>query len=335
MRILRLLTLEPELAAGRRWGVQKVVAASLCFLGAAGWTILSAELPASGEQASTVHFTVTSDLHCKTNVYNCVLDAMAAHSGGQGAFQVSVGDVTDAAGQTPVGIRKLIDAHFGADAVWYPAVGNHDIKGGKGATSVKWRRAEYRTGNGTRTPLKKLVGRSGPAGTEETTYSWDCGNAHLVVLNEYWNGTAAAGSDTATDGDIVPALREWLEADLAANQKPFVFVFGHEPAFAERRHVGNSLDGHLQNRDAFWSVLSKHHVQAFISGHIHYYYKELHDGVWQICDGNVGQASGEKPQTYLDIVVRSDRAEIKVWQNETRGSSNWHLAETIPFTARP
>ncbi len=198
---------------------------------------------------------------------------------------------------------------------------------------MKWRRDEYRTGNGSRTPLQKLIGRSGPAGSEETTYSWDYGSAHLVVLNEYWNGRTKKGSDTATDGDIVPALRDWLEADLAANQKPFVFVFGHEPAFAEHRHVGNTLDGHMTNRDAFWAVLNKHHVQAFISGHIHYYYKELHDGVWQISDGSVGQSSGEKPQTYLDMVVGSDQADIKVWRNEKKGSSAWHLAETIPLKA--
>jgi hypothetical protein len=155
------------------------------------------------------------------------------------------------------------------------------------------------------------------------------------VLNEYWNGTTATGSDTATDGDVVPNLRTWLEADLAANRKPFVFVFGHEPAFTEHRHVGNSLDGHPQNRDAFWTILKSHHVQAFISGHIHYYYKELRDGVWQICDGNVGQASGENHQTYLDIVVGSDQANIKVWQNDKKGSSAWHLAETIPLKAQP
>jgi hypothetical protein len=310
---------------------QAIFAALLAVLALAGQTACGADSTADRQADSTVHFTVTSDLHCRTNSYRCVLEAMQAHSGGQGAFQVSVGDVTDKAGQTPAGLRNLIDSQFGAQAVWYPAVGNHDIRGGKRSTSMQWRREEYSTGNGTRTPLKNLVGRPGPNGSLETTYSWDCGNAHLVVLNEYWNGRTAPGSDTATDGDIVPALRSWLEADLAANTKPFIFVFGHEPAFAEHRHVGNSLDGHRADRNAFWAVLKKFHVQAFISGHIHFYYKELHDGLYQVSDGNAGNGKAERHQTYLDVVVGPDQAEIQVWQNNADGSSAWHLAETIPL----
>jgi hypothetical protein len=38
---------------------------------------------------------------------------------------------------------------------------------------------------------------AGPPGCEETTYSFDYGDAHFVVLNEYYNGT----SDRGTDGD--------------------------------------------------------------------------------------------------------------------------------------
>jgi hypothetical protein len=279
--------------------------------------------------AGSFHFTVTSDLHNNSKGYTCVLDAMQTHSCGQGAFQISVGDVADVAGQTPAALRKVIDAEFGAQAVWYPAVGNHDIRGGKDSASLNWRRVEYKTGNDCRMPLKKLVGHPGPAGTEETTYSWDYENTHLVVLNEYWNGKKAPGSDVATDGDIVPALRKWLEADLAANHKPFTFVFGHEPAFPKHRHVGNSLDEHLENRNAFWDVLKKYHVRAFVSGHVHFYYKELHDGVYQICDGTAGSVRGEKYQTYLDVVVQPDQAKINVWQNDSPGSKAWHLAETI------
>ena len=307
--------------------LKRTAALALCAL-----LPVAAQLAREADSAAgSCHFTVTSDLHNNTKGYNCVLDAMQARSGGQGAFQISVGDVTDVAGQTPAAIRKVIDAQFGAQALWYPVVGNHDIRGGKTSASMKWRREEYQTGNTCRPALKNLVGHSGPAGSEETTYSWDCGNAHLVVLNEYWNGKTDPGSDVATDGDIVPALRQWLEADLAADKKPFTFVFGHEPAFAKYRHVGNSLDEHLANRDAFWKVLKQYHVRAFISGHAHVYYKELHDGVYQICDGTAGSARGEKHQTYLDVVVQSDEAQIHVWQNDSFGSSKWHLAETITF----
>ena len=280
--------------------------------------------------AASFHFTITSDLHLNTDLYACVLDGMQAELGGQGTFQVSIGDVVDKARQTPEPMRKLIDARFGEGAVWYPLIGNHDIKSKE---AMAWCRTEFDTGNGRRQPIKDRISHHGPFGCIETTYSWDCGNAHFVAINEYWNGRTGKGSDATTDGDIVPKLRAWLEADLAANDKPFIFVFGHEPAFAEDRHEGNCLDGHAANRDAFWQVLKKYHVQVFFSGHIHFYYKEVHDGVWQISDGNAGNGKQETHQTFLDVIVGPDCAKVNVWQNSANGSKTWRLAETLALTA--
>jgi len=51
--------------------------------------------------------------------------------------------------------------------------------------------------------------------------------------------------------------------------------------------IGDLADKEDQNpeRDAFWDALRRHRVQAFISGHVHLYYKLPKDGVWQIVDG--------------------------------------------------
>jgi len=276
------------------------------------------------------HFTVTSDLHNGTATYGGVLDAIQAHSGGPGAFHVSIGDLADKAGQDPQCLREVIDRHCGATAIWWPLIGNHDKRA---PSSMAWIRAEHATGNGVRHPLKNLVKRSGPPGCAETTYSWDSSNVHCVALNEYWSGEAAPGSDVATDGRIVPALLQWLDEDLAANRKPFVFVFGHEPAFALFRHVGDSLDKYAAERDAFWEVLKRHHVQAFISGHVHFYYKQAKDGVWQIVDGCAGRTLEHR--TYLDIIVGADRAQVNVWQKESLLSKGWKLIDTITLDAAP
>jgi hypothetical protein len=302
------------------------------FLLAVGLILLTGSVgclqpqPASPMPGS-FHFTITSDIHQRADAYANVLDAMLAGSGGQGAFQISVGDVVDSAGQSPEVLRAVIDSKFGSQAVWYPVVGNHDTKS---EPAIQWRRDEFNKGSGGRPPLKNAIKNPGPPGGTETTYSFDYGNAHFVILNEYYNGKA----DTGTGGDVVSALLEWLEADLAANTKPLIFVFGHEPAFVQSRHVGDSLDANVAHRDAFWKILVKYKVQAFFSGHTHYYYKELHEGVYQICDGNVGKGSTEKHQTYLDVAVEADRAEVRVWQNDADGGTRWKVVETLTLMAQ-
>ena len=297
--------------------------AALALLFAHVGTLRSQTPPQS---PATFHFTVTSDIHLKTDAYAKVLDAMKANSNGQGAFQICVGDVVDAAGQSLDVVRAVVDSRFGPQALWYPVEGSHEIKS---APALQWLRDEFNKGNAGRPPLKNSIKNPGPPGCVETSYSFDYAHAHFVVLNEYFNGTA----DKGADGDIVPELLKWLDADLAANAQPMTFVFGHEPAFPSSRHVGNSLDAHPANRDAFWNTLVKYHVPAFFSGHTHYYYQELHQGVYQICDGNVGKGTIEKHQTYLDVIVGPDQAQVKVWQNDADGGTVWKVADTILLNA--
>jgi hypothetical protein len=198
---------------------------------------------------------------------------------------------------------------------------------------MQWLRAEYDTGNSVRTPLKNYTNQDGPVGTQRVCYTWDYGGAHFVALNEYWNGGTTEGTgtdisknDTAADGDVVPALRTWLANDLAANRGKPVFVFGHEPAFPANRHIGDSLDAHPVNRDAFWSLLETENVLAYLVGHTHVYSTHLGDkngvgDVWQVDVGNAGNGS---PQTFLDVRVTDTLATYSVYNN----SGGWHLRES-------
>ena len=58
---------------------------------------------------------------------------------------------------------------------------------------MDWLRIFNRDGN----TLPNIV-NVGPAGCAETTYSFDYGNAHFVVLNEYFDGS----SDVGADGEV-------------------------------------------------------------------------------------------------------------------------------------
>lgn len=282
---------------------------------------------------TSFRFTVTSDPHQQPANYDQVLAAMQRHSGGQGSFQIAVGDLSDKPGHTPQVLRDRIDARFGRDARWLGVMGNHDAEVAAKSAGMTWWREEFAAGRDGRAPLRAMAGlRPGPRGCEETTYSWDEGNAHFVVLNLYWNGGTAPGDDATGEGDVVPALLTWLEQDLAANTKPFVFVFGHEPAFPQYRHVGDSLDLHPANRDAFWQLLSRHRVQAYFCGHVHRYFKERRDGVWQVCDGHAGRVKGGD-RIYLDVSVGPTEAEIKTWIAASGDWSDWTLLDTIRVKA--
>lgn len=280
--------------------------------------LLFAMFPAA---ADSFHFTVTSDQRSCEAAYDNLLSQMQANLGGQGAFQVSPGDINP-----PANVRANIDAHFGISAIWYPGIGNHDTEA---AADTVWLRDEYNIGHGGRPALKTITNQNGPTGSKETAYTWDYGNCHFIMLNEYWIGGTAAGNDVLADGNIVPELCNWLENDINATTKPVIIVFGHEPAFPDARHVGDSLDKYPANRDAFWSLLeSDTRVKAFICGHIHYYsvYKQPGGRVMQVNSGIAGDDSGIA-ETFLDITINDTQVKFDAWQDG--GTGVFTLFETL------
>jgi len=272
--------------------------------------VLSLTGAATGE---SFRFTVTANPRGEHVKFADTLNAINTLVGGPGAFHVSPGDIDHTIPEN----RAVIDTYFGLNALWYPGVGNHEAETDD---DIQWIRDEYNNGNGVRTPLKNFTNQDGPPTTRETTYSWDFGNAHFIQLNEYWDGT----DDTGARGDVVPALRAWLAADLAANTRPYVFVFGHEPAFPEHRHGDDSLNANPPNRDAFWQLLEASEVHAYICGHTHQYSRHLGNrngqgSVWQIDAGAAGNGSvpegGSSVETFIDVTVTDTEVTYDVYDN--------------------
>jgi hypothetical protein len=236
-----------------------------------------------------------------------------------GAFMVTVGDVG------PVqGTRWTIDQVLGTDTIWFPVVGNHELLL---PDEMAWLRAYQPDTNGDLPP--NLVNR-GPAGCPETTYSFDQGNAHFVILNVY----CRADGDTITDGAMVDDLYYWLEADLAATQKELLFVFGHEPAFPQPdaengiiRHLGDSLDKYPVTRDRFWALLKNHGRAVYINGHTHSYSVVKIDEVWQV---DVGHSQGAwvqaTPSTFIVVHVIGGEVLYETYRTEMDGSYTLHDA---------
>lgn len=156
----------------------------------------------------------------------------------------------------------------------YFVLGNHDSPA-SGEVYFQFNIAPYYPVNGP---------DSAPEGT---IFSFDRGDCHFVVTNQYWN---------YPEGGYTPAQLDWIEQDLASTRKPCKFVIGHEPAYPQYRHVGDSLDVDPIMRDDFWQILSENNVTAYMCGHTHRIYSDLVDGVYELNSGAVLENS-------LDIII--------------------------------
>jgi 3',5'-cyclic AMP phosphodiesterase CpdA len=211
-------------------------------------------------------------------------EAIAA--AGKGSFMISPGDLDV---YPPSAVRDLIDSTLGKDYPWYAVLGNHDPES---PSTMEFLRRYSMT-------VPNVVNR-GPDGCEETNYSFDWGDAHFVVLNQYFDGER----DWGLKGELVPELLDWLEADLAATQKSRIFVFGHEPILpmpdmdnGRIRHQGDSLDEDPENAFAFHQMLLNYRVDAYFCGHTHNTSYAKINGLWQL---DPGHARGIEDASYAD-----------------------------------
>lgn len=221
--------------------------------------------------------------------------------GGPGTFMISPGDI-----DPPEQVYQTIKKYIQPDYLWYPVVGNHESETPE---DMAWLREYNREGNS----LPNIV-RTGPAGSEETTFSFDYGPVHFAVINQYYNGF----SDSALDGYICDSLFQWLINDLTSTEKEIILVAGHEPAYplpdetsGRFRHEGDCLNKYPDNRDRFWETLSEFGVKAYLCGHTHNYSIAKFDGVWQVDAGHArGTGDTGAQSTLLMFYITADH---EVW----------------------
>jgi hypothetical protein len=120
------------------------------------------------------------------------------------------------------------------------------------------------------------------------------------------------------------ALRTWVDTDLAASSQPHKFVFVHEPAYPEVRHIGDSLDANPANRDAFVTMLDNNGTETLFVGHDHYYHHDvaseypLLGNMHQVDAGQIqGPGSGGDGSTIIYVLVDGDMTTYKVYRSTT------------------
>jgi hypothetical protein len=226
----------------------------------------------------------------------------AINAVGKGSFMIVLGDL-----DPPSATRELIASVLGKDYLWYPVIGNHDLEV---EANTEYLRAMNRGTNGL-----PNVRHKGPAGCEETTYSFDWNNVHFVVLNVYYDGK----NDNKADGTITPELMKWLENDLKQNANKRVLVFGHEPIYpfldmdnGTVRHLNDALDKYPDNAQEFHRLLVKYRVTAYFSGHTHAAFYANINGLWLFSSGHIyGQEDRYNPEKLFSVLAKYVNDDLK------------------------
>ena len=236
---------------------------------------------------------------------------------GKGAFMVSVGDI-----DPPADVHNTVGRILGKEYTWYPVVGNHEAETPDDMAWLRdWGRKE----------IPNLV-RRGPRNCEGTTYSFDVGSAHLVVVNLYYDGK----SDSGADGDVCESLYEWLKNDLESSSKRFTFVFGHEPIISipdmdngrYKPHKG-LWKAHPERCHCFQQLLLKHRITAYICGDTHNTSVVKINGLWQLDAGHC-RGIGDKGarSTFFKVRVGENRCRVEVYRDDGNGGP-YSLTRTI------
>jgi hypothetical protein len=165
----------------------------------------------------------------------------------EAAFAVALGDIVfDDLAIYPA-LRGALGA---AGKPWHYVIGNHDLN------------FDSPDHAGSRETFRSQFG--------PTTYAFDCGPVHFIVLdNVEWLGAAAGGyRGMIRDRDLA-----FIENDLAMQPAGrLVVVFMHIPLF-NPLHPGDR--NHTLNRDKLFALLARHPQTLSFSAHTHWHHHVL------------------------------------------------------------
>jgi len=132
-----------------------------------------------------------------------------------------------------------------------------------------------------RTTVASGMPANGPPGEEKLTYSFTHNGAKFIATDDY----------IGHNGLKETVHQSWVDGQLTQDARPFIFVFGHSPAYLvdmDKEDLPFSLAMHPAERGTFWKSMVDNNVSAYLCGHAHLYVRAESDGLTQIVSGNGG-----------------------------------------------
>ncbi len=177
-------------------------------------------------------------------------------------------------------MQPVYDAGIGV----YAGRGNHDVGSPAGVTA--WN-------NVFSGPY--AFPANGPAGEQNLTYSVTYRNAFILGLDQYVSSHRVN--------------QAWVDNQLAANNRPHIFAFGHEPAYKAQH--SDCLDDYPVDRDAFWASLENARARVYFVGHDHFYdHARVNDG------------DGEWNDDVHQYIVGTAGAPLRAWSPPYDGNNS-------------
>ena len=194
--------------------------------------------------------------------------------------------------------------------------------------------------------------KNGPPGEENLSYSFTYKGAKFIALDQY----------IAHNGIKETVNQSWVDEQLTQDTRPFMFVFGHSPAYlvvtGTEEDMVYSLAMHPAQRDMFWTSLLNNNVPAYFCGHSHMYVRGENSSVQQVLGGNGGAAmlafdpaladpaltveyplqpiaQNDQKVGYLVITVHEDSGKFSGVQKVLNPVTNmWEVGDTFTIYAR-
>ncbi len=144
--------------------------------------------------------------------------------------------------------RGIMQPLYDAKIPVLPCRGNHEF-GNKRANEI-WNKVfsgDY------------ALPQNGPDDQKNLTFYFKYGPVLAIGMDQY-----------TVEADNIAVDVPWVKSIMNTEHKPFIFTYGHEPAFMDGAHK-DLMDNDVRKRDAFWDAIIAAGSRVYFCGHDHLY----------------------------------------------------------------